>query len=317
MTNYLIRSLVLCLIAYFTVNTYAQVSTCRKTGTTCSQGPQTRTINGYSIYKACWQETDTYECYDSSVTDTCGPLRAKTGCFELSATCAETNYQGACVRFATVMRCDHYEASPVGVTARTPVFTILSEQLTESAQCQTLKNDSNCMSTGRVCTSGPATRTINGMSITRDCWEYTDSYACVGTVGAINFCQPIQAKPECREVTTGGFPRCALTAANSQCIKYDRQYVCDAVPSLPLPPSVTVINQVVNVVQDVWQQSQQCQTLIANGQCRKTGMICTDGPSTKVINGVPTYKDCWQQQDTYTCDQIGGGNNYCAPLEAK
>jgi conjugal transfer mating pair stabilization protein TraN len=286
----------------------AQSNSCRKTGTVCSQGPQTRTINGYAVYKACWQETDTYECYDSSVTDTCGPLRAKAGCFELSASCAETNYQGQCIRFATVMRCDHFEAAPAGVTARPPVFSIVSELLTEAAQCQTLKTDSNCVKTGSVCSQGPATRS---------CWETTDTYACVGTVGAINFCQPLQAQPVCREVTGGGFPACSLTAANGQCIKYDRRYVCDAVPTVPLPPSITVVNTVVNVVQDVWQQSQQCQTLIGNGQCRKTGSICTEGPATRLINGVSTYKDCWKQQDTYTCDQVGGGNNYCAPLEAK
>jgi conjugal transfer mating pair stabilization protein TraN len=310
---------VFALLLLLAVTCNAQVGSCVKTGTTCTQGPETRSINGFAVYKACWQTTDTYSCYESNVVDTCAPLRPVAGCFELSSACAETNFQGACVRFSAVMRCDHLEPTPVGATARTPVFTVTSDQLIESAQCATLRADANCLKTARTCTTGPATRNINGLDVYKECWEYTDTYACVGTVGAIDFCKPLKATPICTEITTGGYPRCAVTAANGTCIEFDRQYTCNAVPVTPLPSNVTIINQVVNVVADALVQSAICQAKIADGTCRKTGSICIDGPSTKTINGVPTTKDCWQFQDTYTCDVVGGtgATNYCAPLEAK
>lgn len=42
-------------------------------------------------------------------------------------------------------------------------------------------------------------------------------------------------------------------------------------------------------------------TPVKAAECRKTGQICVDGPSTKNISGVPVYRACWQYQDTYEC----------------
>lgn len=300
---------------------HAQAGTCTKTGSVCSQGPETRSINGYAVYRACWQYKDTYDCYDNSITDTCSPLRPIAGCFELSAVCAENNLQGSCIRWATTMRCDHLEPTPANVIALTPTFAITGEALVESAQCLTLKADPTCTKLSSTCSQGPATRNVNGLNVTRDCWQYTDSYACIGTAGAVNFCAPLQAANNgCTEITSAGFPKCATLAADGvSCLAYDRQFTCNAVPVVPLPTNITIINQVVNVVADVLVQSAVCQAKIADGTCRRSGSICIDGPSTKTINGVPTFKECWQFQDTYTCDVIGGTGtqNYCAPLEAK
>ncbi len=51
----------------------------------CSQGKQTRLIQGVSITRDCWQYTRTYACEYPSKDD-CGPLRAR-GCTQGSSTC--------------------------------------------------------------------------------------------------------------------------------------------------------------------------------------------------------------------------------------
>jgi conjugal transfer mating pair stabilization protein TraN len=51
----------------------------------CTQGKQTRIINGEAVTKDCWQETMTYQC-SYPVKNTCGDLKAK-GCVQVASLC--------------------------------------------------------------------------------------------------------------------------------------------------------------------------------------------------------------------------------------
>lgn len=59
--------------------------------------------------------------------------------------------------------------------------------------------------------------------------------------------------------------------------------------------------------------------LAAIAACQKTGEVCVDGPSTKVIAGQSVTKDCWEWQDTYSCDAEtpGGANDSCKEYRDK
>ncbi len=52
-----------------------------------SQGPETRTIQGYSIYKDAWQYTQHYAC--QFIKDDCEPLRADPSCHPMGSRCKE------------------------------------------------------------------------------------------------------------------------------------------------------------------------------------------------------------------------------------
>ena len=59
-------------------------------------------------------------------------------------------------------------------------------------------------------------------------------------------------------------------------------------------------------------------TAMASQVCVKTGTTCVDGPSTKNISGQQVFEQCWQYQDTYSCEdssltQYSGGTS-CATL---
>ena len=46
----------------------------------------------------------------------------------------------------------------------------------------------------------------------------------------------------------------------------------------------------------------QCPALAAGGRCTvSTATVCTDGPATKVIDGVSITRDCWEYTSTLTC----------------
>jgi len=54
----------------------------------------------------------------------------------------------------------------------------------------------------------------------------------------------------------------------------------------------------------------------AGGRCLvSAAAMCTDGPATKVIDGIPVTRDCWEFATTMTCSS-GVATDQCAPLVA-
>jgi len=65
---------------------------------------------------------------------------------------------------------------------------------------------------------------------------------------------------------------------------------------------------------DTW--NSQCPTLAAGGRCSVASTpSCVDGPSTKVIDGYPVTRDCWEYQSTMSCAGAVAADQ-CAPLVA-
>ncbi|MGB3469770.1 MAG: conjugal transfer protein TraN, partial [Erythrobacter sp.] len=64
------------------------------------------------------------------------------------------------------------------------------------AFCQAATDGLTCTQTGEVCTGQPETRTINGVPVTRPCWEWERTYQCSGT-GQATDCTDIAGNPQC------------------------------------------------------------------------------------------------------------------------
>lgn len=223
----MLKILKLCiLLTWICVSHSAIAQSCKKIGTDCIQGSETRVINGVSITRECWQYQDTYECFDAEATDTCKPLREEQGCFELTATCSEQNFSGQCIRFATTMRCDRQITTPVGVVAIPPKFTVNQDELVNSQLCSQLSADSNCTKTGRICKVGPSTRTINGMSVFKECWQYEDQYTCVDPNSKASTCNVFEGNPKCTVTSS----KCIHTLPGGQCGSTTKTYSCETTP---------------------------------------------------------------------------------------
>ncbi|HRI17758.1 MAG TPA: type-F conjugative transfer system mating-pair stabilization protein TraN [Burkholderiaceae bacterium] len=82
-----------------------------------------------------------------------------------------------------------------------------------------------------------------------------------------------------------------------------------AIPTMRLAytlPTTTVTTT------DRWDD--QCPALAAGGRCTvSTSAVCTDGPATKVIDGVSVTRDCWETTSTMTCTSAAPVDQ-CAPL---
>lgn len=93
---------------------------------------------------------------------------------------------------------------------------------------------------------------------------------------------------------------------NSGRIEYDYQYYVE----------VLYEEEAYKVLPDEW--SDNCARLesrVDQGLCGYHAKTCTQGPSTRVIEGIPITRDCWKYAMTYACSF--SSKDDCGPLRAK
>jgi conjugal transfer mating pair stabilization protein TraN len=108
-----------------------------------------------------------------------------------------------------------------------------------------------CVLQSQSCTQpSPATRTVSGLPVTRDCWQYDVNFLCAGN--------GTREEPYCQELRDRGCSQvdstCVTTLANGTCYEYRQTYQCPKTPAT----TQTVMN---------------CggQTFCLNGNCFDTG----------------------------------------------
>ncbi len=74
----------------------ARAADCVQDAEICVEGPETRTISGFAVYRDCWRKTATFTCVAPRAEDDCQPLRDR-GCSPLSSQCVETGPTGTCM----------------------------------------------------------------------------------------------------------------------------------------------------------------------------------------------------------------------------
>jgi conjugal transfer mating pair stabilization protein TraN len=298
MINQRLHNLLLALIFFTSLFlsevVFAQAGTCQKIGEVCSQGPQTRLINGHSVYRECWQYEDTYSCVDPASVNFCSGLLSNPACSQSNSVCVLRAFNNACLRFENSFTCT---ADP-GLTQDPPNLIKLADTATlikdvfNEAQCQPLATNGSCTKTGRVCTQGPETRIVEGQSVTRDCWEYTDSYSCSGA-NYVNYCQALTATPQCQVVSD----TCGATGPTGVCLSRLKTYDCGVTVT---DPNIVLLNTSYTIATDTLALG-LCADPAASPNCSLAQEVCTEGPETRMIGALAVYKDCWKFDRTYTC----------------
>ena len=75
---------------------------CTYRSTICTQGRETRLIDGVPVTQDCWQQSRIYDCY-TPAKDDCGPLRAR-GCVQIDSRCKQMIGK-TCVVYAQTYQC--------------------------------------------------------------------------------------------------------------------------------------------------------------------------------------------------------------------
>ncbi|EPI8120092.1 conjugal transfer protein TraN, partial [Neisseria gonorrhoeae] len=95
--------------------------------------------------------------------------------------------------------------------------------LITSASAAALRESAACTRTSSVCVDGPSTKNINGVDVTKDCWEYKEEYQCLEKDSA-DYCAPLKdpsAKCEVQGQT------CLEQSNEGECLRYTHKYSCD------------------------------------------------------------------------------------------
>lgn len=99
----------------------------------------------------------------------------------------------------------------------------ITETRDESA-CASLSSSSTCQNISEVCTDPlPSTRVINGISVTRSCWNLERSYNCSTVTGGNSDCQSLDQNPLCRYDRTECLDE---NPTSGSCLVEDRIYTC-------------------------------------------------------------------------------------------
>lgn len=130
-----------------------------------------------------------------------------------------------------------------------------------------------CLVTKKTCIDPGATRVIDGIAVTRDCWGYEEEKTCLKPDTGTNGCETLSDDQE-----TGGKGHCermSLTCeasvtdvdGNTVCLKESAVYRCDT--KIPLPPvNAAWKGTVTETVKRV--QENTCTVLESNSACTKT-----------------------------------------------
>lgn len=204
--------------------------TCRIVGSTCVDGPATRTINGLAVYRSCWMYAQQFECVEPDSVDYCAPIANTPGCFQLASQCVSRAFDGTCLRYENDWRCgDPINPDPPNVTRLPDTYTVTRDVIDDSA-CRLLAGTSGCAQTQpRTCIEGPETRVINGLAIYKDCWKWSETYVCSDTAGTVSDCGGLESNPKCTLQSEACIDTNSITGA---CSFVTRVYKCEDQPAV-------------------------------------------------------------------------------------
>ena len=193
---------------------------CRKVNTVCAEAGGTRSIGGVDVTRDCWRYEDSYECVAPNSVDYCAAIAATPSCVQMGSVCTQTAFDGTCLNFQNTYRCGNSSTPATGVVVLANTYTIVSDT-TNTAQCTQFQSNPDCTLAAHTCVAGPETRTINGMPVYKDCWEWKDDYVCASAQRQSD-CTELNANSACTTVGS----RCLENLKNGSCSLLERQFQC-------------------------------------------------------------------------------------------
>lgn len=202
-------------IDYSACSSYEENSTCYQTGNVCTEGPETRLVDGAEVYKDCWAWEYQYLCIGDTYNNLCEPL--ENICTLQDSTCDSTLPSGECGIETRTYDCATEQTEKDGVIKVGEQLTIVKDEI-DSSECD--DNRVECALEEKICTEGPETRNINGLDVYKDCWAWQETYTCLSdeiysTCGDIDM-------DVCVPKTT----ECAVMGKNGECSSIINTYDC-------------------------------------------------------------------------------------------
>lgn len=264
---------------------YAQDS-CRILSNTCTQGPETRIINGIQVYKDCWNFEEKYYCETGGYINTCSGL--SSACTTQQDTCLETSPDtGQCVLREKVFTCGEIQTETEADLIDSS-YTIVKDEV-DLSSCGAYSDNNTCTETGNVCVEGAETRIINGKEIYKSCWAWEKQYTCAADSYS-DYCAPLNT------ICTVKSTVCDSYLGNGDCAVERKTYDCAT--HQEEKNGIIYVDEQLTIVKDITDES-SCNDVRA--ECTLASKSCIEAAETRVINGLPVYKECWKYSEEYAC----------------
>jgi conjugal transfer mating pair stabilization protein TraN len=89
---------------------------CVKDAEVCIEGPETRSISGYPVYRDCWRTQSQYRCVSARTNDDCQSLQDR-GCSQVGSDCLEATSEGVCMVYEQSWQCKTASGTSSTVTS--------------------------------------------------------------------------------------------------------------------------------------------------------------------------------------------------------
>jgi len=196
-----------------------EFNSCRFLGESCREGHGTRNIDGLSVTRECWSLEREYTCDEVERFDTC---TIPSTAINLNTECAWLDGGGTCRLFENVFdvvlpdetngcttylekfRCEEPLSGPVLLDNPKHVIA----DVWNDSQCEKDDDGSIC-TVDTLCSSGPETRIIDGLEVSRSCWEKQQNHTC----------SKRESHDECTQYTT-------YDTIDENCLWEDGQGIC-------------------------------------------------------------------------------------------
>ena len=151
----------------------------------------------------------------------------------------------------------------------------------------------NCTTVKETCLQGPEIRTIGGVDVFRECWQWETVTECEAG-GTVNHCAPLESNGACVETDN----ECLTSSKPGECELRQKEFTCSQ-PVDPIPEGITALPEKVDVT-DKFETDKYC-SAATNAACSQTQMICTAPDETRVVDGVEVTLPCWEREFAFSC----------------
>ena len=209
------------------VNVETFAANCQLVATTCADTTPSKVISGATVTLAdiggCWDYKSTYNCIDPNALDNCSNLKASTPqCYSSNAQCTVNGFDGSCLSYNMSYQCKNSPlADTTNVTQQATTYNVSSDTTADGcAQYEAAATAGTCVLQSSNCTDGPSTKNINGLDVTRSCWNLASAYACVGP--QTDDCATLKSNQNCKETSN----YCMDQTASGTCSTTEHVYTC-------------------------------------------------------------------------------------------
>lgn len=275
--------------------TFVGNPSCTMTAETCvDSSPATRNFNGLDVTESCWKLQRDYSCVTPSYVNYCLPLAA-AGCTESAPPVCSAKAPDAntCLANTRTYTCGAIQPPNPTVVLLDSSYTIITDGKDLSA-CSSYADNPNCILATSVCVdSEPATRMIDGFPITKDCWGWTNTYACVSDAPKSN-CDEFAKDPNCTFQTKVCVNKMEADAPKpGSCDVWESTYKCQTKPS-----TTSTISDCAG------------QTYCLDGSCFDTGYT-PDADIAMAASGLEVGRQMGVYEDPTTHKLFVGNNKQC------